>query len=504
MGASETTKVSTLEPSTAEHLPGSIDTRLMRATRQPEESAASHVLAAHQFVRRYATRNLSADTTDLLSNLFIRRFALYAIEAIGPDEMAMVLDPTVNRNRRAFYFRGCAGQNSFGFERSAAQKTIEKARDFGWVAALAPGADVVGGADFGTLAVVRHDPLSPSERAHLELLATALADTLASLLRVQLDFALRRAAQNVRAQLAKDARPGSVVSKAVDQYGTATKADAAFYASICEATWNREYSMVGKGVTYFQAKVRSIDPSLLILLSQKDVFVWDSPISLPGLSKLRPRDHRSTQRPATDFSYVVVPVRDLGELVGAFVFAFLASRSVGRLVAASALAHQLQVTRTSARYLFQRRYTKLIVEPIYRGRETRVETGKCAVLMPFTADWSDRVWSHYIAPTITSAGFKPTRADDLYGSDVMEDIWSMILSSEIVVADITGRNANVFYELGVAHTLGKRVVLLTQSVADIPFDLNRYRHVIYGDNHDGYESLTRGLLAALADAAARR
>jgi len=86
----------------------------------------------------------------------------------------------------------------------------------------------------------------------------------------------------------------------------------------------------------------------------------------------------------------------------------------------------------------------------------------------------------------------------------MEDIWSMILSAEVVVADITGRNANVFYELGIAHTLGKPVILITQTTEDIPFDLNRYRHVIYEDNADGYDKLQRGVAGALADVLRRR
>ena len=146
----------------------------------------------------------------------------------------------------------------------------------------------------------------------------------------------------------------------------------------------------------------------------------------------------------------------------------------------------------------------MIVKPIYMGIDTRVVEGRCAVLMPFTASWSDRIWNRCIVPDVSALGFDPVRADDLYGHDVMEDIWSMILSAEVVIADITGRNANVFYELGIAHTLGKSVILLTQTTADIPFDLNRFRHVIYEDNADGYERLRAGLGGALNEVLRRR
>lgn len=146
----------------------------------------------------------------------------------------------------------------------------------------------------------------------------------------------------------------------------------------------------------------------------------------------------------------------------------------------------------------------MIIEPVYAGRETRVTPGKCAVLMPFTTAWSTRIWTGVLKPKIEALGFEPVRADDLFGRDVMEDIWQMVLTSEVVVADITGRNANVFYELGIAHTLGKNVILLTQSTEDIPFDLNRYRHVIYQDNLDGYKVLETGLAGALNEIAAQR
>jgi hypothetical protein len=81
----------------------------------------------------------------------------------------------------------------------------------------------------------------------------------------------------------------------------------------------------------------------------------------------------------------------------------------------------------------------------------------------------------------------------------MEDIWKSILQSRIIIADITGRNANVFYELGLAQCIGKDIILITQSIADIPFDLNRYRHIVYEDNFDGYEKLTKGLGNTIID-----
>lgn len=149
------------------------------------------------------------------------------------------------------------------------------------------------------------------------------------------------------------------------------------------------------------------------------------------------------------------------------------------------------------REIYQRRWNKLIVDPLYTARSVPVISGQCCVLMPFGEVWSDRIWNRVLRPLVVDLGLQAVRADDLYGADVMEDIWRMILASEFVLADITRRNPNVLYELGLAHAIGKSVVLLTQDSSDIPFDLNRYRHVIYSDDLDGYDRLRTGISGAI-------
>ena len=62
---------------------------------------------------------------------------------------------------------------------------------------------------------------------------------------------------------------------------------------------------------------------------------------------------------------------------------------------------------------------------------------------------------------------------------------AFIARSKVVVCDLTGRNANVFYETGIAHALGREVVLITQSEHDIPFDLAHHRYVKYLGNAEG-------------------
>ena len=94
-----------------------------------------------------------------------------------------------------------------------------------------------------------------------------------------------------------------------------------------------------------------------------------------------------------------------------------------------------------------------------------------------------------------SAGFECKRADDIWNhSTVIQDVFSLIFQSYIVVCDFTGKNPNVFYEAGIAHALGKHVVPITQSEYDIPFDLKHHRYAKYLNNSEGLSVLTEELL----------
>ncbi len=141
----------------------------------------------------------------------------------------------------------------------------------------------------------------------------------------------------------------------------------------------------------------------------------------------------------------------------------------------------------------------VLCHPVWPGREI-LAPRTAFVLMPFVPDWAPEVYN-----AIKVAGelerFEVTRADDLRGAVIIHDIWRAIQRTAVVVADITGNNANVFYELGIAHTLGKRTLLLTQGqISNIPFDVTGMRCITY--NSTSPSRLTndiRGYLAALSN-----
>lgn len=71
----------------------------------------------------------------------------------------------------------------------------------------------------------------------------------------------------------------------------------------------------------------------------------------------------------------------------------------------------------------------------------------------------------------------------------MEDILKSIGTADVVLADLTRKNANVFYEVGICHALGKPVLLLAQSIDDVPFDLRHRRVLLYDYSPRGCKRL---------------
>ena len=113
------------------------------------------------------------------------------------------------------------------------------------------------------------------------------------------------------------------------------------------------------------------------------------------------------------------------------------------------------------------------------------------VLMPFESSFKN-VYEVGIKPVCKSCRTKCERIDErIHSKSILRQTYMAIEEADLVVADMTGRNANVFYEVGYAHAKNKEVVLLTQDVDDIPFDLKHYLHIIY--NWQGIPSLKEKL-----------
>lgn len=119
------------------------------------------------------------------------------------------------------------------------------------------------------------------------------------------------------------------------------------------------------------------------------------------------------------------------------------------------------------------------------AQETRVLNHDVFVLMPFDNKYTT-FYEEVIKTEIENIGLRCRRVDDFYlSSSIVGDIVRCIRDAMFVLADLSGRNPNVFLEVGIAHALGKSVLLLTQDLDDVPPKLQTIRCHVYQNSIEG-------------------
>jgi hypothetical protein len=128
----------------------------------------------------------------------------------------------------------------------------------------------------------------------------------------------------------------------------------------------------------------------------------------------------------------------------------------------------------------------------------------CFVISPF-GDPFDTYFAQVVKPAIEDCALYAIRGDSLYRpTTIVDDIWQGIQTSKLLIAELTDRNPNVFYELGLAHALSKPVILISHAIEDIPFDLRAIRVLLYDKDHPDWgtrlrESLTQAIREVLVN-----
>lgn len=129
-----------------------------------------------------------------------------------------------------------------------------------------------------------------------------------------------------------------------------------------------------------------------------------------------------------------------------------------------------------------------------KGTKISDDEKTCFIISPIGKEGTEthnkfkEVLDYVIRPAISSSGYKlrVTRADDIErAGSFIKDILEYVAGSFVVIADLTDQNPNVFYELGVRHSLSPRTVLIAHSLEDIPADLRDYRTIIYDTTAKG-------------------
>ncbi len=131
--------------------------------------------------------------------------------------------------------------------------------------------------------------------------------------------------------------------------------------------------------------------------------------------------------------------------------------------------------------------------------ETTIDERQVAVMMPFKEDASIDPVYQAIKLGVENADFRCIRVDQLVTpGDITDDIRRLIAGSRLVIADLSEMNPNVMYELGYAHGRSKKVILVsTDSLKDLPFDIRSQRVLPYQRNKTGLDDLTERLGKAL-------
>lgn len=131
----------------------------------------------------------------------------------------------------------------------------------------------------------------------------------------------------------------------------------------------------------------------------------------------------------------------------------------------------------------------IVSNPIWEHSRLQKKPKLAFVIMPFRRKWSSYIYNELVKPIVITSGLICKRADEMMGRNVLDDIWKGIYGCRLVIAEISEQNANVYYELGIAHTLGKNTILLTRDIDTVPFDLRHQRIVEYTDDFLGYRKL---------------
>ena len=134
----------------------------------------------------------------------------------------------------------------------------------------------------------------------------------------------------------------------------------------------------------------------------------------------------------------------------------------------------------------------------FRNARIPIDRKRCFVLMPFSTNF-DFIYGE-MKQYLLDREYLCSRADELFGSvPIMSNVLKSILQAHFVIADLTGQNANVFYELGVAHSFkdAHNIILIAQRIDDIPFDIRHLRIIIY--NEENLKHLTSSVLKVIEE-----
>lgn len=163
------------------------------------------------------------------------------------------------------------------------------------------------------------------------------------------------------------------------------------------------------------------------------------------------------------------------------------------------LVNSDQLARIDAE-LFRKAADEPLVEispRVFRIPDQRPDPKLVSVMMPFSPKFT--AVFETLEAACDTLDLTCRNANQIWEeSEIIQDIFNLIYRSAVVICDFTDRNPNVFYEAGIAHTLGRPVIPITQTGEHIPFDLSHHRYIDYLNNEEGRKSLEKQVRTRLA------
>ena len=119
--------------------------------------------------------------------------------------------------------------------------------------------------------------------------------------------------------------------------------------------------------------------------------------------------------------------------------------------------------------------------------------------MPFSEDLKE-VYDQIFRPVCTENEIDCWRVDEIAKpGSITRDIVNGIIEADIVIADLTNKNPNVFYELGIAHSVGNKTIMVSQHKTDVPFDIANSRVIFYEQTIAGAKLFSKSLDQAIKE-----
>ena len=143
--------------------------------------------------------------------------------------------------------------------------------------------------------------------------------------------------------------------------------------------------------------------------------------------------------------------------------------------------------------------SNIVVSPSFGPPQTASNEAQVLAIIP-PSKTSEEHYTNAIKRVTYNLNIKCERAKDLFSNNsLLDKNWSALFHTQLCIADCTGRDPNIFYALGVAHTIGKKCILISQSLEDIPIDLRQSPVIIYDQSPEGIAQFEQTLSDLLSN-----